>query len=175
VIGFRHCDSRYPFLWEDDSQPPARWHGAGEGPAQYLTVTPDGAWAEFLRHEELREPEDLAGLRRSIWAIEVPDHEDAATPELAEAVLVGGEHTYPDCRSEACRLRQLGVTALRTPSAALVGGGAGGQRVEGDLREAAARDGSVLVLFGRRPDLRGWLCAEAGRPSTRLLQLVHHL
>ena len=160
MILFRHCDSRYPFLWEDGSQPQARWHGAGEGPAHYLSDTPDGAWAEFLRHEELREPEDLQGLTRSIWAVEVPDQDDTAEPNLPEAVLQGGEETYADCQAEARRLRQRGGSALRAPSAALVAGGAGGQRVEGGLQEADPRDGSVLVLFGPRPTLHGWLCAQ---------------
>ena len=47
VIGYRHCDPRYPFLWEDDAQPAARWHGPQEGPVNYLADTPDGAWASF--------------------------------------------------------------------------------------------------------------------------------
>jgi hypothetical protein len=34
-------------------QPPMRWHGPGEGPVQYLSDTPTGAWAELLRHEEV--------------------------------------------------------------------------------------------------------------------------
>jgi len=24
-LGFRHCDSRMPFLWQSDAQPAARW------------------------------------------------------------------------------------------------------------------------------------------------------
>ena len=44
VIVFRNVDSRMPFLWEDDRQPAARWHGDGEGPVAYLAETPDGAW-----------------------------------------------------------------------------------------------------------------------------------
>ena len=59
------CDSRFPFLWEGAGQPPARWHGDGEGPVHYLTDTPDGAWAEFLRHEEIRDPQDLETVTRA--------------------------------------------------------------------------------------------------------------
>ena len=65
VIAFRHTDPRYPFLWECGSQPAGRWHAQGEGPAHYFNDTPDGAWAEFLRHEEITEPEDLSGIRRA--------------------------------------------------------------------------------------------------------------
>ena len=50
MIAFRQVDARYPFLWEDGSQPAGRWHGDGEGPAHYFADTPDGALAEFLRH-----------------------------------------------------------------------------------------------------------------------------
>lgn len=90
MICFRNVDTRWPFLWEDATQPPARWHGVGEGPAQYLADTPDGAWAEFLRHEEIDDPTDLAGVRRHLWAVEVPDDEPFEVPELADDVLRGG-------------------------------------------------------------------------------------
>ena len=59
MIGFRQVDARYPFLWEDSRQPEGRWHAAGDGPAHYIADTPDGAWAEFLRHEEITDPDDL--------------------------------------------------------------------------------------------------------------------
>ena len=39
MIAFRQVDARYPFLWDDASQPAGRWHAEGEGPA--LTVAPD--------------------------------------------------------------------------------------------------------------------------------------
>jgi len=90
VILFRHADPRWPFLWETADQPAGRWHGDGDGPVQYLADTPDGAWAEFLRHEEINEPEDVATVRRALWAIEVDDSEVAAEPEMAMGVLTGG-------------------------------------------------------------------------------------
>jgi hypothetical protein len=175
MICFRNVDTRWPFLWEAAAQPPARWHGPGEGPAHYLADTPDGAWAEFLRHEEIRDPADLAGVRRHLWAVEVPDDEPYRVPRLPEAVLRGGLDTYEACRVEARALRARGASALRAPSAALVAGGAGGERVHGGVVPASERDGHVLVLFGGRPDLRGWLCAADGRPTERVLGLVHPL
>ena len=71
MILFRHCDRRFPFLWESSAQPGARWHAEGEGPVQYFADTPSGAWAEFLRHEGVREEKDLGGIRRALWAVEV--------------------------------------------------------------------------------------------------------
>src|SRR5579884_1774359 len=139
MIVYRHADPRFPFLWEDDEQPPARWHGHGEGPVQYLADTPDGAWAEFLRHEAISEEIELVNVRRALWAVEVPDTLKPEAPRLAQAVLTGGIATYDQCRREARRLRRDGARALRAPSAALLPGGARGWKVDGGLQPAAER------------------------------------
>jgi hypothetical protein len=172
MIFFRHADARFPFLWENAGQPPARWHGPGEGPVQYLADTPDGAWAEFVRHEGITEEFDLASVRRALWAIQVPDELPAETPQLSEAILTGGLGTYEECQSEARRLRDSGATALRAPSAALLPGGARGWKVETGLQPAADRDGTVLAVFGARPDFVGWMAAFAARPRSDLLARV---
>jgi hypothetical protein len=175
VIWFRHADRRYPFLWETADQPPARWHGPGDGPVQYLSSTPDGAWAEFLRHEDIRDEADLQGIDRSLWAVEVDEAlERLVAPVLEQAALTGDESSYPACRAEARRLLSLGASGLRSSSAALRRGCARGERVTGGLVEAPDADGESLVLFGPRPAVRGWRCAELGRPNSRLLRLVRH-
>jgi hypothetical protein len=51
MIVYRQADLRFLFFWESADEFPACWHGAGESPVQYFADTPDGAWAEFLRHE----------------------------------------------------------------------------------------------------------------------------
>ena len=176
MIWFRNVDRRYPFLWETPDQPPARWHAEGEGPVQYLASTPDGAWAELLRREEITEASDLVGVERSLWAVEVDDaSERTAEPKLVAGALTGGLASYAACRVEARRLLTAGSSALSAPSAALIPGSARGQRVAGGVVEAPDRDGDVLVLFGPRPSATGWLCVENGRPSERLLPLVRHL
>jgi hypothetical protein len=174
MIWFGSVDQRYPFLWEGNLQPHGRWHGAGEGPAHYLADTPDGAWAEFVRHEEITDAEELAGVVRSLWAIEVPDDEATNSPELPATVLRGGLRSYRRCQQEARRLRAGGATAIEAPSAALVAGSAHGEIVKGGLREAAERDARVRVLYGEREDIRGWLCAD-GQPRRRLLPFVRPL
>lgn len=174
MIAFRHADPRLPFLHEHSSQSPARWHDAGDGPVNYFSDTPDGAWAEFLRHEEIREPEDLATVRRALWAVEIAD-EPSATPTLPDAALVGGAESYGVCRKEARRLRAGGATRIDAPSAALVRGGARGHRVDGGLRPGPPRDGRTIVLFGRRPSLVGWRAVDAGRPAEELLTRVRHI
>ena len=177
MILYRHAPPGLPFIWETADQPEARWHGPGEGPAHYLADTPDGAWAELLRHEEITTPEELVGVQRAIWAIEVPDDivEATAQPALEEVVLLGGVATYGACRDEARRLRDGGAAGLRAPSAALMHGGAGGWRVDGGLRPGPPRNGTVVVLFRRRPELVAWPVVDQGRPRPEVLEHVRPL
>jgi hypothetical protein len=173
VIAYRHVDPRWPFLWEDPSQPPGRWHGPGEGPVHYLSDTPDGAWAEFLRHEEITDPEDVPTIRRGMWAVEVPD-ETYPEPALAEELLTGPPESYPACQDEARRIRGGGAPGLVAPSAALWPGGATGWRVDRGLMPGPSRDGRTVALFGRRPDLVGWAAAAEGHPGEDVLRRVRH-
>jgi hypothetical protein len=174
VIVYRHADPRYPFLWESAAQPPARWHGVGEGPVQYLSSTPDAAWAEFLRHEEITDTADIATVTRSMWAIELPD-EKLAVAELADATLVGGTATYPACRAEAARLRAAGANGVVAPSAALDRRTGSGYRTDAGLRPGPRREESVIVLFGARPDLVGWVACFEGRPRPELIGRTRQL
>jgi hypothetical protein len=172
---FRNADSRYPFLWETPDQPAARWHGEGEGPAQYVADTPDGAWAEFLRHEEIVDPDDLGGVARSLWAIEVDDAELDAAEEIDATEGRGGLDSYAVCQQLARDARSAGARAIRAPSAALLPGAGRGERTDGTLVPGEDRDGVVWVLYGRRPDLVGWRIVQAGRPEERVLELVRPL
>lgn len=174
MIVFRHCDRRWPFLWESPRQPAGRWHGDGEGPVQYLADTPDGAWAEFLRHEEIMDPVDLTGVERALWCVEV-DVGTPARPQLDHEVMTGEPSTYPACQQEAGRLRAAAEDALVAPSAALQPHTAGGYRVERGLRAGAPRDARVYVLFGPRSDAVGWLVVDRGRPPVELLGRVRPL
>lgn len=174
AILFRQVRNGAPFMWESAAQPAARWHADGDGPVHYLADTPHGAWAEFLRHEEITDPLDLAGTRRTIWAVEVDD-EPLPRPELAADVLLGGEESYPVCQQEAVRLRATGQRGLRAPSAALLPGGARGVTVDEGPRAAPDRDGVTIVLFGRRPDLVAWCAAQDAQPDAVLLPAVRHL
>jgi hypothetical protein len=158
MIAFRQVDGRYPFLWDSAAQPAGRWHGDGEGPAHYFADTPDGAWAEFLRHEEITDVEDLKTIRRQMWAVEI-----GGAPHLgmtaADAALGGGPETYPACQEASRRLRATGVERIAAPSAALKPGGP---------------DGLVIVVFGAAANLAGWLAADAARPAPSLLERVRH-
>jgi hypothetical protein len=174
VILFRHADPRWPFLWETDEQPSGRWHGDGDGPVQYLWDTPDGAWAEFLRHEEIKDPEDLVTVRRALWAIEVDESEAAVQPRLPTEVLTGGRKSYARCQGEATRLRAQGATRLSALSAALKPGEARGWRVDKTVLPGPNREAHTIVLFGRRPELVGWEVVDRGHPEPALLNKVRH-
>src|SRR5213080_5266804 len=97
MIVFRQTDARDGLLWESSAQPAARWHGEGEGPAHYFADTPDGAWAELLRHEEITDPADLATIRRQMWVVDIGDS-PAARMNLPARVLTGGLDSYPRCQ-----------------------------------------------------------------------------
>ncbi len=174
---FCHGDPRYPFLWETGPQPAARWHGPKDGPVTYLADTPDGAWAEFLRHEEITDPADLRGVTRRMWAVEVPDTvlTDAPRARLSTDVLTGDPESYAACRAHALELRRRGAQALVAPSAALQAGGARGERVSSGVHGAEERDGQVLALFGGVwTDVRAWAAVDVGAPTPRQLSLVRH-
>jgi hypothetical protein len=174
MIVFRQVDARHPFLWDDDRQPAGRWHADGEGPAHYFADTPDGAWAEFLRHEEITDPQDLATIRRQMWAVEIGEPAMQLV-DLPRSVLTGGPDTYARCQRHAATLRQLGATSLVARTAALVDGGARGLRIVGgrDVPDVP-RDGRVVVMFGPVDALVGWSAAVEARPSADLLARVHH-
>jgi hypothetical protein len=178
MIVFRVCDSRFPFLWTLSGgarQRPARWHSVGEGPVQYFADTPVGAWAELLRHEEITDPADLAGISTRLWAVRMGDVE-MHEPKLPLAAQTSTPDGYDICRTEARRLRAAGAVRLVTMSAALEPGEAAGFHVgSAGLVRAASRDGKVIVHFGALPDAEGWCAADAARPDSELLEHIRPL
>jgi hypothetical protein len=175
MIVFRQADPRYPFLWSDRSQPSGRWHGEGEGPAHYFSDTPDGAWAELLRHEEIVDPADAVTLRRTLWAVDIGDAA-ARRVVLPEALLIGGTDTYGACQDYARRARARGATRLVAPAAALLPGGAAGRQVvAGVERRATPRTGQVIVSFEPGEGFVGWKAVERGGPPIEILPRVRHV
>lgn len=176
MILFRNCPPGRQFYWEVPNQPPARWHGDGEGPVQYLATSPDAAWAEFLRHEEITDPDDLAGVDRAMWAIDANvELRTLADPHLPSRVLLGNETSYPSCRAEALRLRATGALGLKAPSAAVDDGTGSGHRTENGLVPGPPTDELTVALFELRPDDIGWMACASGRPSVEQLRRVRPL
>ena len=153
MIAFRQIDGRYPLLWDTPAQPAGRWHADGEGPAHYFADTPDGAWAEFLRHEEITELDDLATVRRQMWAVEIGEAPTAGVT-VADSML-GPPDTYSGCQDEARRLREdARVDRLAAPSAALPGA-------------------TVIVAYAPQ-EFVAWVAGDAARPAPELLARVRH-
>ena len=171
MIAFRHVDPRFPFLREEASQTAGRWNAGGEL-TQYFCDTPDGAWAEFLRHEEIDDPEDVLTIRRALWAVDI-GIAPALKPDLANETMTGGLETWRVCQ-ESAQFYRLQADGITVPSAALKPGGAHGWRVDGGLQPGPEQNGKVFVLFGLRPDLVGWAATLKGRPGVQLLTEVQH-
>jgi hypothetical protein len=174
VTLYRQCDSRFAFLWGSARQPRGRWHGDGAGPVQYLANTPDGAWAELLRHEEIQHSEDIEGVERALWAVEVAEMPEAV-PELGDGILRGAQDSYPACQAEAQRLRDLGRDGLVAPSAAIREGNVSSWKAVGEVNVPGPEHPAIVAaLFGPRPDLEGWLLVDRGAPPFHVLGRVRH-
>lgn len=176
-VMYRVCNHLFPFLWHTPAQPAARWHALEDGPVQYLADSPEGAWAEVLRHAEATTPDEVLEQQRSVWAITMPGTLNLGVPNLPPDVLIGGEDTYAACQAEARRLRDAGHDGLIAPSAALLPGGCHAY-LSGDTltpHEAGRRNGQVIVLFGDHLELPGWRCTHLGSAHPDLLGRIRWL
>ncbi|PZM83454.1 MAG: hypothetical protein DKT66_09885 [Candidatus Melainabacteria bacterium] len=181
-ILFRQSDANYPPLWEDGAfQRAARWHGNGQGPAQYFADTPDGAWAELLRHEEILEPlsaEEFADrFNRTLWAVEVdlPDQICDMEKRVSGGELIGDELSYNVCQKAAIEAREENYIAIMAPSAALVEEGANGVCVgNGVLNSGPARQGRVFVVFRAMPETICWPCGGTPILNERMISRVRY-
>lgn len=126
IAAFRYSAYDTPF-WARDNKTSGRWNSTGTGATQYLSLHPDGAWAELARHENLRTEEELAEVRTTLWTatvhqLNVVDYSNFTKAEKAgfpPDALIDDDHTR--CQEEAVRLRKLGHAGVLTPSAALPG------------------------------------------------------
>jgi hypothetical protein len=122
TVAFRYSRHDSPF-WTRPNRLAGRWHVPGDGPTQYLSLSPEGAWAELIRRQHLRDDQAAARIRMPIWIASLAaeglvDYRDAAAGIGAEA-LVDDDHRH--CQREGRRLRSLGYSGVVTPSAALPG------------------------------------------------------
>ena len=126
-IAYRATSYDVP-LWAGPNRRNGRWNIAGTMPTQYLTLDPESAWAEMLRHEDLRTERDAAMYRTSIWQLRVDEGAvvDYSTFEKAEDAGFPPDALVDDdferCQLEAQRLQGLGARGVLSPSAALPGG-----------------------------------------------------
>jgi RES domain len=150
VACFRVCDRRFPFLWASAAQPPGRWHDAGQGPCHYLGSAPKVCWAEVLRHENIRDPDDVDDLDCAMWVVGVLP--PTGVPTLPLEILTGDTMSYPPCRAEAQRLRNAGHAGLRAPSAAVQSGEVEMYGVDSVTQLVAAE---VVAIWSTAPGVAG--------------------
>jgi len=126
AVAHRYSSYDTPF-WARENTEPGRWHARGDGPAQYLSLSTDGAWAELIRNEELRTEDEVTMVSVAMWAVAVNQAMivDYSSFESAEAAGFDPEalvdEDYGRCQREGARLRKLGYGGIRAPSAALPG------------------------------------------------------
>jgi hypothetical protein len=170
-VAFRWSDYDVP-LWTRPNTSALRWNRSRQDPTQYLSLTPEGSWAELIRAERLRTLEELRLVDMPMWVLKIRETNlaDYSTFEKAQAArfpfaaLV--DEDYERCQAEAERLRERGFRGVLAPSAAMPGA-------------------VNLTLFGRRLTVP-WDYAEGrlmasfvrakrlavGRPPDELLPMV---
>jgi hypothetical protein len=122
------------------------------------------AWAEWIRHQEIQDPADLAGVAAALWAVLLP--EAWSDLGLTEVKLPMAEVLGATPEAQAARLalvdqfRAQGAQGLLAPTAA--------------LNHSDVACPCVRVHDGEEQAdvLPGWCCVPAGRPEPELLPLV---
>jgi RES domain-containing protein len=125
VIAWRYSNYDTPF-WARANTRAGRWNGSREAAVQYLTLAPNGAWAELIRAEILRSETEVAMVRMPIWVAGLNEVlVDYSTFEKADVAGFPPDSLVDDdwgrCQEEGRRLRSLGYGGVVTPSAALPG------------------------------------------------------
>jgi RES domain len=157
-------------LWVRSNTRPGRWHAPGDGPTQYLSFTPIGAWADLMRNENLRTEGELLTVHMPLWQVRIDqsnivdysDFERAEAAGFRAAALIDDDQER--CRAEGKRLRDAGFAGVWAPSAALPG--------EHSLTIFGAR---VSIDWTATPTLSSAVPAEMvtqGSPPAELLRRV---
>jgi len=179
-LGFRICDRRYPFLWPGHGQPAGRWNRAGDQPVHYLASTPTMAWAEWIRHQDLHNPDDLAGVAAALWAVLIPadwGHQDLQAAPMAMDQLLDTTAAAQSARFALVeQLKQQGAQGLLAPTAALHRSHEASPCVRvikgNEQPELLPLPAHVILLWCNAEHLPGWCCVPEGRPDAALLPLV---
>lgn len=115
-------------LWVFPNRRPGRWSHPDDGTiAQYCTLDAAAPMAEFVRHEDLREPVDATEARLSLWQLRIAEGAvlDLSSPESAAAQDVDWEELVSDdwnaCQELGREIVACGGRGVLGPCAALPG------------------------------------------------------
>jgi RES domain-containing protein len=70
LTAFRWSTYDVPF-WARENSRPGRWHRIGDTPTQYWSLSPEAAWAELIRQENLCDESELDLVRMPFWVCRV--------------------------------------------------------------------------------------------------------
>lgn len=126
LVAFRYSSYDVPF-WVRPNSIAQRWNHAFEGPTQYWSLAPEGAWAEHIRANDLTTEAELDEVRIPIWACRlssaclldlretgVRDHYGLTLADLTA-------DDWSSCQHAAGVMRGDRVRGILTPSSALAG------------------------------------------------------
>jgi hypothetical protein len=123
---FRYTSYDVPF-WVRPNSRSGRWHVSGDPPTQYWSMTPDAAWAELIRSENLRTEAELDELRMPIWACRYPASNlvDFGEHHACERLGISATELVADdcspCQALGRRLRIDSCPGVIAPCVALDG------------------------------------------------------
>jgi hypothetical protein len=125
---YRHTARGFPPLWYGGGsvstrQESGRWHVEGEGVAQYLALSANGAWAERCRYASIRDDRRRLEDRRRLWELQVIEQDIADLSSFDRYIACGlspslavGPHVH--ARALADDLRAVGYRGVLSPAAA---------------------------------------------------------
>jgi hypothetical protein len=127
---FRQVAPNWPPLYHNAGSPvpdqeSGRWHRKEEGYAQYLALSPLGAWAECARYFSIRSPEQAGETKRDLWLVFVRETNiaDLSSFDAYESCgldpAIAVESNHGPAQNLADELRTAGFRGVLSPSAAL--------------------------------------------------------
>src|SRR5262245_52625447 len=167
MIAYRLATYGSPLRTEPARQSGRYYTGSEPEPTQYLCLHPLGPFAEFLRGNALRLPEQARQVRERTWVLRLePDALLEIGFDNAQDFGLDPEDLVDDdperCQALAGELRNAGVPGISVPSAALPG--------TQNVVLFGARVGSPYVLEALGAvDVPSSITADGGRPPTTLL------
>jgi RES domain-containing protein len=115
-------------LWVFPNRRPGRWNDPDDGTiAQYCTLDAAAPLAEFVRHEDLRDPDDAQEVRLSVWQLQLLEGAmlDLSSPDKAANQGVEWDDLVSDdwraCQQLARDLLDAGGRGVVAPCAAFPG------------------------------------------------------
>jgi hypothetical protein len=156
IVAFRVSAWDEPF-WVNENRGARRYNKAFTGPVQYWSLHPLTPWAEILRGQGIRAPEDVAELRQRLWVARFELEPDPVTFDAAASYGLEPQHL----------INFALPNAIVVPSAALPG-----------TKNLVVFGPLVGSPYSAEPlsaeDVPAAVAADHARPPDTLLPLVRH-